>query len=283
MKRRKFIKKSSLATIMLALHPESCIFDIQESEKANEEGRSKIDLISNIRLLTSRPLEEMKRFYIRTLGLSLLEEKTSEVTFGAGGSTITFVKIDSKLGDPWYHFAFNIPENKIIKAREWQLKRTALIPTPKRLRDSSFPDDIRHFGNWNAHSVFFYDPAGNLLEYIARHDLNNGIPGDFASQDILNVSEIAFVVDNQEAEAKKLGTHLDLNVYPKTTDFWWSMGDENGLLLCIPKRIFGENTPHPKRFNVYNTEAQIIGRENKEYTFKDLPYRVIMNASETLH
>jgi len=283
MKRRKFIERSSLGTLVLAWHAETCLAFTQNSKSAINSKENKFDLISNIRLQTSRPLEEMKNFYIQIMGLELLEEHNEEVTFIAGKSTITFEKIHSNLGDPWYHFALNIPENKIMKARAWQLDRTDLIPTPERLRDPSFPDDIRHFRKWNAHSIFFYDPAGNLLEFIARHDLKNGAGGEFTSNDILNVSEIAFVVDDQQVEARKLGDELGLQVYPKTTNFWWSMGDENGLLLCIPKRIFGENTPNPKTFNVYNTQAIINGESDLEYAFKDFPYKVIMNKNDSTY
>ncbi len=272
--RRTFVKNTSLGMMLIALHPESCF--ALDHNISSEVNASQFDLIKNIRLLTSISLNIMKEFYVDTLGLTVQSEKNSEVTFIAGASTITFVKIDAKLGDPWYHFAFNIPENKLLKARAWQLERTPIIPTPKRARDPKFPDDVRHFRNWNAHSVFFWDPAGNLLEYIARHDLKNGNKGTFTSKDILNVSEIAFVVDDQHQESKDIHNNLQLDVYPKNNSFWWAMGDENGLLLCIPKRIWGENTNNPKRFDVFSTEATIYGKVNKGYKFSNFPYQISM-------
>ncbi|MDH7447405.1 VOC family protein [Aquimarina sp. 2201CG14-23] len=275
--RRKFVKDTSIGMMLIALHPETYF----PYNAVSTYDNSQTDLIHNIRLLTSTPIIEMKEFYINKLGLSVQSEKDNkEITFIAGRSTITFIKIDNTLGDPWYHFAFNIPENKILKARAWQLKRSELIPTPKRLRDPKFPDDIRHFRNWNAHSVFFLDPAGNVLEYIARHNLKNGDEGDFSSKDILNISEIGFVVDDQEKEAQELHYNLGLEVYPRNSNFWWSMGNENGLLLCLPKRIWGENTDNPRRFNVYATEATIVGRTDKEYRFSNFPYCVNVIKNE---
>ncbi|MEW7289275.1 VOC family protein [Aquimarina sp. 2304DJ70-9] len=272
--RRKFIKDSSLGMMLIALHPEFCF--AVDDDTSSTTNPPQFDLIKNIRLLTSTSLHLMKEFYAGTLGLRIESEKKSEITFIAGVSTLTFVKIDASMGDPWYHFAFNIPENKLLKARAWQLERTALILTPKRLRDSRFPDDVRYFRNWNAHSVFFWDPAGNLLEYIARHDLKNGVEGKFTSTDILNVSEIGFVVDDQEKEAYDLHNNLGIEVYPRKSNFWWAMGNENGLLLCLPKRLWGENTDNPRRFDVYKTEATIVGKENKEYHFSGFPYQVRM-------
>ena len=35
------------------------------------------------------------------------------------------------------------------------------------------------------------------------------------------------------------------------------MGDEHGLVLCLPKRIWGENTDRPRRFGVHRTRATI--------------------------
>ncbi len=277
MKRRNFVKHTSLGMMLIALHPESCFSDIKTADQKMEQTATRADLIENIRLLTSTSLQEMKTFYSQKMGLPIGNESNTEITFIAGQSSITFIKIDPKDGNPWYHFAFNIPENKLIKAREWQLRYSQIIPSPKSGRDPKYPDDVRHFRHWNAHSIFFWDPAGNLLEYIARHDLNNKRDGAFTTQDILNVSEIAFVVDDQEKEAQSIHTHIGLDVYPKNTDFWWAMGDEQGLLLCIPKRIWGENTPNPKRFSIFETQATIRGLKDKKYTFSNYPYAVKMN------
>ncbi|GAA4276578.1 hypothetical protein GCM10022259_13020 [Aquimarina mytili] len=260
--------------MLIALHPEFCFTFNQDN--ASKVKPFQFDFIKNIRLLTSASLEVMKEFYVGKLGLEVDNEKDSEVTFVAGVSTITFVKIDPVMGNPWYHFAFNIPENKILKARTWQLQRTTLILTPQRLRDTRFPDDVRHFRNWNAHSVFFWDPAGNLLEYIARHDLKNGAEGEFITRDILNVSEIGFVVDDQEKEAHDIHNNLGIEVYPKTSNFWWAMGNENGLLLCLPKRVWGEKPGAQKRFNVFETETTIAGHGYKKYNFSSFPYQIYM-------
>ncbi len=260
-----------LSAMVLGMHPVvSC----------SRSARSKIQAISpvqprilDLKLLTSAPLDQMKEFYVHKLEMELISHTDRELTVMGGRTPITFVKT-ADAGDPWYHFAFNIPENKILAARDWQLSRSPLIPTPKDKIDVKYPEDVRHFRHWNAHSVFFWDPAGNLLEYIARHDMDNGATGSFTNKDILYVSEIAFVVDDQAAEAKLLNKHLGLTPYPASAGFWWAMGDESGLLLCIPKRIWGENTPNPKRFGVHRTEATIAGNDDKVYRYDNFPYSV---------
>lgn len=159
---------------------------------------------------------------------------------------------------------------------EWQQARCPIIPTPARARDPEYPIEVRHFPHWNAHSLFFWDPVGNLLEHIARHDLDNSREGDFGTGDILNISEIAFVVDDQQQMARAMNRELGLDVYPKTTSSWWAMGDENGLMLAIPKRIWGENLPDPKRFGVHRTEATIRGTRDGLFGYEDLPYSITM-------
>ena len=105
---------------------------------------------------------------------------------------------------PFYHFAFNIPENKIVQALEWQKARTPLLAIPERNRAAGFPPEVVDYRHWNAHSVFFLDPAGNVVEYIARHDLKNGDSDAFSWADILYASEIGLVVDDVAATADAL-------------------------------------------------------------------------------
>lgn len=265
--RRLFTRNMALSSMVLAMHP-GLACSTPRRKKVEDHPR-----ILELRLMTSVSLEAMKTYYVDLLEMELISYSSKELTIMGGRTAITFVLSDDA-GHPWYHFAFNIPENKILAARDWQLERTPLIPTPSSKIDPGYPSDVRHFRHWNAHSLFFWDPAGNLLEYIARHDMTNARSGSFSREDILYASEIAFVVDDQAAEARLLNQHLNLDPYPRSTEFWWSMGDELGLLLCIPKRIWGENTPHPKRFGVHRTEATILGDKRASYQFEGFPYEV---------
>ena len=159
-----------------------------------------VERIRALRLQTAAPLDAMRGFYGDTLGMRVLSRTQDELTVAGGTTTITFVATDR--GAPFYHFAFNIPERKILAAREWQRQHTPLFKTPRRQIDSGYPDDVRHFRSWNAHSVFFFDPAENVVEHIARHDLPStndlGSPGDaFTPEDILYASEIAFASDRR--------------------------------------------------------------------------------------
>lgn len=247
-------------------------------------------LIAGVRLLTAAPLEEMQRFYAEKLGLRLIDRQAAEISFAAGSSRLTFVKArpeqirdDGGRGDgaPFYHFAFNIPQNKIRAARDWQARRTALVPTPSHMQDSAFPPDVRHFRSWNSHAVFFFDPAFNIVEYIARHDLRNDRPDatSFSSEDLLFLSEIGFVVDfdEQGPVVEALEKSIGLAAYPRGSSPRWAMGDENGLLLCLGRKgeLWGENTATPVKWDVFPTEATINRPLARPLDLPGLPYRVL--------
>lgn len=272
--RRQVLESAAAAALVSVLHPAELLAAAPRSLAA---GSATEPRISGLRLYTAAPFSNLKDFYHGSLGFPVVSEGAVEITFQGGLTPITFVVAPPEMGNPWYHVAFNIPENKLLLAREWQLRRSPLIPTPPRAVDPRYPGDIRHFPRWNSHAMFFWDPAGNLLEYIARHDLNNGSDGAFTVADILYVSEIGLVVDEQAATARQLHEDLGLEVYPRATRNWWAMGDETGLLLCIPKRLWGENTERPKRFAVFPTEATIRGASEgaqRLYQVPGYPYRV---------
>ena len=270
--RRQFLKNVSVNSAILALHP-SYLFSTCTQSSATSSVEKNY-LIENIKLHTAASFDRMKEFYVQKMGFPVTKESTKEITFVAGKSTVTFIKSTLADFNPWYHFAFNIPENKLLKARKWLLQRSPIIPTPKRAQDPRFPIEVRHFPHWNAHSLFFWDPAGNLLEFIARHDLNNASTGAFTEKDIINISEIAFVVEDQHGNSEMLNLQFELSEYPKGSSFWWAMGDEHGLLLCIPKRIWGENTAAPKTFSIFPTEVKIVGNKTKSFQFDGYPYVV---------
>lgn len=233
-------------------------------------------LIRRLQLRTAAPLESMRAFYVETLGLKVLEESDGALTIGGGLTPITFVAAPTSDPEapPWYHFAFNIPHNKIRSARDWQRARTGLVLTPERLRDPDYPDDVRHFRNWNAHSIFFWDPAGNLVEYIARHELDNAVRGPFGSEDILYASEIGLIVEDQQRAARNLHRSLGLRAYPAGTERWWAMGDARGLLLALRKRMWGEPGHRQQPFGVHPTEVWIGGQDAGVHQVMDFPYTV---------
>jgi hypothetical protein len=250
--------------------------DMGRETPRSQAGKCKEDgpRIRALELLSTASLASMKYFYHQSLGLDV-EQTPERLTINAGQTRLTFRKAPADAGGPFYHFAFNIPENKILAAHRWQTSRTPLLPIPKSFRDPNFPDDVVNYRHWNAHSIFFFDPAGNVVEYIARHDLRNSAEGDFGSGDILYASEIAFVVDVVAPAATKLQEVAGINQYRGASDQFAAVGDEHGLLLVMKRgRVISFDAPDRKAVSVFPTLAAICGDRRTKYVSPEFPYEV---------
>jgi catechol-2,3-dioxygenase len=216
----------------------------------------------------------MEAFYARGLGLRLIARSGSRISFAAGRSTLTFACGED--GHPFYHFAFNIPENKIAAARTWQLERSPLLPIPPDLRDPAYPIEVVDYRHWNAHSIFFFDPARNVVEYIARHDLKNAAPGPFGPADILYASEIGFIVDDVAAASSVVREGAGVEQYRSGSDQFMALGDEQGLLLVMrrgrPLDFRRENTARAAA--VYPTRAVVRGLQ-RPISLPGFPYEIV--------
>ncbi|MBT9587106.1 hypothetical protein IV102_27435 [bacterium] len=105
-----------------------------------------------------------------------------------------------------YHFAFNLPRNQMGQAHEWLSGR---LPLPSDEEGQS----VMSFPRWNAHSVYFTDPAGNILECIARHNLANHSRLPFGPSRWLEISEVGLVVEDVAASAAMLSSALSLTYF----------------------------------------------------------------------
>jgi catechol 2,3-dioxygenase-like lactoylglutathione lyase family enzyme len=180
--------------------------------------------------LLSNDLQRTETFYSGRLGLITINKKPSSVSFLAGRTILTF-KHSNKLR-PVYHFDFNIPKNKLNEAITWASLKFNLL----RIENNDF---IADFKAWNAASFYFFDNNGNILEFIARHDLNNKSDEAFSSDSIICISEIGIVTENVNELAHKLITNFNIPVFSKQPmhENFAALGNDNGLLiLSAPNR-----------------------------------------------
>ena len=207
-------------------------------------------------------LEETEAFYSELLGLTIVNKEENAVSFLAGLSKLTFIR--SNAVNPKYHFAFNIPKNKLDEAMIWTSNRTVLIKNPEG-------DFVTNFDNWNARSIYFYDNNRNILEFIARFDLENSSNIPFDGKSIQSISEVGVVADKPLVLAEKLINENRLSYFskgPKTKDFV-VLGDDNGLIVISnPNRSWypGKDRveKHDLRIKVFTEKAErqiIIRRE----------------------
>ncbi len=186
--------------------------------------------ITEVQLLTDN-LTQTKHFYQQVLGLEMIYSDNALVSFKAGNSTLGFHS--SHHIDPVYHFAFNIPNNKFEEAMEWGSSRLDLI----EITPSSF---VAEFTSWNARAFYFYDNNKNIVEMIARFDLDNRSSLPFDGSAIQSISEMGIVVSNPTEYASKLSADFNLPYFSRQApkDDFIVLGDDDGL--CI---IVSENRP----------------------------------------
>ncbi|WP_085505155.1 hypothetical protein [Thalassobacillus devorans] len=65
-------------------------------------------------------------------------------------------------------------------------------------------EDEADFSHIQAHSLYFYDPAGNVVEFISRHSTAEKSEEPFSSKSILNISEMSLTVEGAIKTGRKL-------------------------------------------------------------------------------
>jgi len=123
---------------------------------------------------------ELTDFYRDVLGLPV------------DGDTIrigeTRLRFRADAGGAFYHFALLVPGDRFDAALAWVRERVELV------------GGVFDFENWDARAVYFHDPAGNIVELIAHHGLDeNSRSGEFSASELVGFSELGIVGDTPSA------------------------------------------------------------------------------------
>ena len=218
-------------------------------------------------------LRQMQEFYANTIGFDV-ELLKGRLQVQAGGTVIQFDEISEKgfsaMGLPHYHIAWAIPESKFAKAKAWLSDRTPLLQTADG-------QDEFHFRRANRRAVYFADPMGNILELIARDDMPDKSPGDFALADILYVNHIGLVVDDMTTAIEQIRQSLGLELTAEPSPNFVKLGDAHRHLTLVTRNRLW--LPEGKlAANVYKTEAVLHGERSKKFAFEDYPYSLSTQA-----
>ncbi|MDM8162006.1 hypothetical protein QUH73_19470 [Labilibaculum sp. K2S] len=211
--------------------------------------------LNNIEILT-KELKATKDFYKNVLNLPVTECDSKSISIKIGLSTLKFVE-SLKKEKPIYHLAFNIPENKLSEVIKWCENRIELI----KKEDAVL---ITKFETWNAKAIYFYDNNDNLLEFIARKELNNSETETFSSKQILNISEIGIVMDNPLEFGNQLIQNYGLNLFEKNknSEIFTAIGDDNGLLIIVKTNRNWYPTETPAKSNWTKIELSNKNQSN---------------------
>src|SRR5262245_30660752 len=116
MDRRHFLGSAAATAAFFAMHDLAPAVAQEQADALTGRPR-----LLSLELQSGAPLDAMKTFYGKTLDLGIAVDRPDRFSVLAGETKITFVANTDKVEGraPFYHFAFNIPENKILKALEW--------------------------------------------------------------------------------------------------------------------------------------------------------------------
>lgn len=182
-------------------------------------------------ILETSYLKTLEEFYLSILQLPVRELDEKQILIEIGNTDLIFS--EGAQGEPFYHFAINIPSNKIEEAKTWLVKKLALLWI------DDYKSDIADFVNWRAKSVYFFDPAGNILELIARSDLANESSKPFSSRQFLSISEVGVVFDPEvfESNTTNVLNSYSLSYFAKQPPLpqFRAIGDDEGLFIVVPR------------------------------------------------
>ena len=209
--------------------------------------------------------DELADFYGGRLGLPVSrDERGFSVTIGR--TEVEFSETNA--GEPFYHFAINIPKNRFDAARDWLADRVGLLP------DVDSGETEFYFEFMNAHATYFEDPAGNIGELIARHDLDDATDGPdeaFDSDCLLEVSEIGLPVREVPSAVETIESHTDATGWESDSETFRVVGDDHGMFVLVREGRDWFVSGRPA--GVFPTEIVIEG-SGPGYEWPDLPYRI---------
>lgn len=216
--------------------------------------------IKEIELLTDQ-LNETISFYTELLGFVQIDASAHRISFQVGESVLTFIpSVDT---NPIYHFAFTIPVNKIEEAVLWTTGIADVIRNPDN-------ELITDFEDWKARAIYFYDNNGNILEFIARADLNNPSDQPFSTASILSISEMGLVADEPLELAAQLCNDKQLHYFskgPKRSDFVAIGTDEGLFVVSNPDRNWYPTQKRAEKFpTIIRIETNGVVQQVKLHT-----------------
>ena len=183
-------------------------------------------------LLQTKNIDALYFFYKNKLQLKVVKSSSKTISIDVGKTTLIFEQTNDA-EKPFYHFAFNIPCNKIEEGLQWLKNKVELLWV------EDYKNYIAEFTHWNARSVYFLDAAGNIVELIARFDLYDEVDETFSAKHIRNVSEIGVVFNTEQFDVSvnKLMRQYQLEYFSKQQPLkhFRAIGDDEGLFIVVPK------------------------------------------------
>jgi catechol 2,3-dioxygenase-like lactoylglutathione lyase family enzyme len=179
--------------------------------------------IREIHLLTN-DIEGTRQFYTEKLDAPIDTINETSISFLMGSTRLTFTLTEKM--EPYYHIAFDVPNNQLEEALDWTRQRIPILPI-------SGNSVIVDYPRWDARSFYFYDNNGNILEFIDRYEVPSQSSEPFAGSSILYASEVGIAVENVATFSDQLIEQYGVELFkkqPRLQNFA-AVGTDTGLFI----------------------------------------------------
>ena len=195
--------------------------------------------------LRARRLDQNRFFWETLLGFTVIDAPSAgQYTLQVGNTKLTFRQSNTNPDleatfFPQYHFTIAIPSNQVENCLDWVLKQKAVNPannvevTIPIWKDYLNDAEIIRRNLYNSQSVFIQDPAGNVIELLARHDMNNTATGAFNKGMFIGISEVGIVTRDVRKTAALLKETFGVDEVLGSSNSFKPIGGATGLLKLI--------------------------------------------------
>lgn len=201
--------------------------------------------------LFSTDLAAQEHFYVREMGFPCVLSNDNRLVLQAGNSRLVFEKASHT--HP-VHFAFLIPGDSFTQANKWLRQRVELLSFEK--------EEIIDFPNWHAKAQYFYDADKNIVEFIARRDVEGKAPATFWAGEVLQIGEVGLPAQDLEKLHKDLNALDYLPKYDGDFKRFGAAGDPQGLFIMVNPN---EKDWFPTGDKVMPAHLRVRGDFNFEY------------------
>lgn len=195
--------------------------------------------------------EETLEFYKQLFKNKLTETDVHQFHLDLQWNTLKVVKEEAD-ENPFYHLCFLIPKSHFKQAKEYVSKLVSLN-TKEGKDEISFTDEIQSF--------YFYDPSGNVAEFMGKESVDDPISDKFSPDEVLALSEMSLVTEQIENTAAKLHNEGILDKEPdevKENGLTFIPSGETTILLSTTDRTWLFSDKYPK---VFPQEINIDGKQ----------------------
>lgn len=149
----------------------------------------------------------------------------------------------------------------IERVAEWLADRTSILTVEG--------DRIVEFPSIKAHSVYFTDPAGNILEFICPF----GATGRYDSTTIAGICEVGLPAHDPPTVADELIEEFGTPAWRSIDKTFTRVGDINGRFLVTSVGRDWFPTDQPAIISPLSVVIRSVYRA--EWTHSELPYEIV--------